>query len=359
MKVFVSVIDEEAGLASVLKDWIGTAFLGQVEVFVSTVDISSGEQWFRRLEEELTDARVLLVICSPGSVKMPWINFETGACHINGIPVIPICHSGITPDTLPIPLVFFQGLDAKAEDFCIRVMTDLAGHLGYPQSPQIRYEEMVVAVSDALSHTGQPSEQAGQGEMGSLDHLVSMMENMETLTGLVQDFGNSTEEITLHTQTYGDQASTVRPITNSGGPQHLQRLSRDFGRHLDTYAGRLEVLNRKYGSVLPEVESSMQHVVTSQAPQTEEDWEDIDGFLTTLDTVEQNLSEWKQATFQSRGVIDGLPNVQREMRQAARKIVSQFDVLTANLDSTLAMIQRVKITIQRLMQGRDAGQDAQ
>ena len=332
MKVFISVVDEEARLATVLKDWIGTAFLGQVEVFVSTVDISSGEQWFQRLREELTDAQVLLVICSPGSVKMPWINFETGACYINKIPVIPICHSGMSPNTLPIPLVFFQALDATAEDFCVRVMSDLATHLGFQQSPQIRYEEMIVAVNSALSPIGQPSEQAGQGEMGYLDHVVSMMENMSTLTGLVEDFGSYTEEITGHTQTYGTQSSAVSNAPNSGGPQYLQRLSREFGRNLDTYAGRLEGLNREYGSVLPVLESSLQNMLTFQASQTEEDREALDEFLTTLDSTEQNLSDWKQATLQSRGVIDDLPNVQRDMRQAARKTVSQFDVLTANLN---------------------------
>ena len=345
VKVFVSVIDEEAGLASVLKDWIEIAFVGQVEVFVSVVDISSGEQWFRRLEEELTGAQVLLVICSPGSVKRPWINFETGAGHIKGLPVIPICHSGVTPDTLPIPLVFFQALDARADDFCDRVMADLASHLGFRQSPQIRSEEMLVAVSNALSNIGQLSEQVDQGEMGFLDHFVSMMEKMETLSGLVEDFASYTEEITLQTQTYGAQSSTAQPRANSGGLQYLQRISRDFGRHLDLYVERLAGLNRKYTSLLPEIESSLQHVLTSQTPQSRED---IDEFLTTLNTTEQSVSEWKQATLQSRQTIDGLPNIQREMRQAALKTVGQFDLLTTNLDNTLSMFQRIKIALLQL-----------
>ena len=34
MKVFISHIAEEAALASVLKDWIESTFLGQVDVFV-------------------------------------------------------------------------------------------------------------------------------------------------------------------------------------------------------------------------------------------------------------------------------------------------------------------------------------
>ena len=92
MKVFVSHIAEEAALATILKDWIESTFLGQADVFVSERDISSGEQWFRRLEEELTDAKVMLVLCSARSVSMPWINFETGAGHIKGIPIIPKGH---------------------------------------------------------------------------------------------------------------------------------------------------------------------------------------------------------------------------------------------------------------------------
>ena len=345
MKVFVSVIDEETGLASVLKEWIEIAFVGQVEVFVSAGDISSGEQWFRRLGEELTDAQVLLVICSPSSVTRPSINFETGAGHIKGLPVIPICHSGIAPDTLPIPLVFFQALDTRAYDFCDRVMADLASHLSFRHPPQIRNEEMIAAVSDALSNIGQLSEQADQGGMGFLDHLVSMMGKIQTLSGLVEDFASYTEEITLQTQTYGAQSSTAQPTANSGGPRYLQRISRDFGRHLDLYAERLDDLNRKYESLLPEVESSLQHVLTSQTPQNRED---IDELLTTLNTTEQSLSEWKQATLQTRQIIDGLPNIQREMRQAARKTVSQFDLLTTNLDNTLSMFQRIKIALLKL-----------
>ena len=84
MKVFISHISEEAALASVLKSWIESAFLGQVECFVSSNDMTSGELWFSRLGEELTDAMVMLVLCSKNSVSMPWINFEAGQATSKG-----------------------------------------------------------------------------------------------------------------------------------------------------------------------------------------------------------------------------------------------------------------------------------
>ena len=141
-KVFISHIEEEAALASALKDWIESAFLGDVQVFVSHHDIMSGEQWFRRLEDELADAQILLVLCSNISVSMPWINFETGAGHIKRIPIVPICHSGMSVGSLPKPLSFFQGLVAEDDNFSISVMKDLAKHLGYQREPRLPYKDM-------------------------------------------------------------------------------------------------------------------------------------------------------------------------------------------------------------------------
>ena len=353
MKVFVSVIDEEAELAAVLKRWIEDAFLGQVSVFVSSVDMTSGQQWFRRLEQELTDPQVLLVICSPDSVSMPWINFETGACHSQKIPVIPICHSGMTPETLPIPLLFFQGLEAQANEFGVRVIGDLAKHLGFDRSPPIRYDDMTTQVKEALSHIGRASEKTDQEEMGSLDHIVSMTDKMETLTGFISEFGEHTNEIAVHTQAFGNQSRNVGNTSNPGTTRYLQRISREFGIHLDTYAGHLEDLNQKYGEVLPEVGSSLQHVVTLQPPQTTEDWDEINQLIDALDLSEKSMSDWKRAVVETRGTIDGLPNIQRDMRRAARKTVAQFDILIQNLDATLDMIYRVRSTMQRLVQSQE------
>ena len=154
MKVFISHISEEVTLASVLKRWIETTFSGEVFAFVSGHDIRPGEQWFNRLGEELADAKVMLVLCSQRSISRPWINFEAGAGCVKGIPVIPICFAGVTPDTLPPPLRFFQGLDAGSEDFVVKVIDALAQEFGYPKPAGIRYEDMTASVKEALSQIG-------------------------------------------------------------------------------------------------------------------------------------------------------------------------------------------------------------
>jgi TIR domain len=78
MKVFISHITEEKDLAALLKERIDEDFLGKVECFVSsdTESILAGENWLISVEEALRDASVEIVLCSPASVKRPWINFE-------------------------------------------------------------------------------------------------------------------------------------------------------------------------------------------------------------------------------------------------------------------------------------------
>ena len=391
MKVFISHISEEAPLASVLKEWVEAAFLGLVEVFVSQHDISLGQQWFQRLEEELTDAKAMLVLCSKRSILMPWINFETGAVHTKGIPVIPICYAGITTATLPAPLSFFQGLDATAGDFAERIMADLGKNLGYPRPPAIRYEEMTAKVQEALDLIGEEWGQNSTGELvnldpftmltekidqlanlisqqalgpddeeepgpdggeepgdmdhpGYVDHFVVFTEKTAELTSYISEFARSTNELVSGTDNFSRQVEQAGNNPSTGTPRYLQRIAGKFGGELNVYAGKTGDLNRKYGETLLEIRGSLQSMVTFA---TFESKEEFDGFLVTLDETGQAVLGWKHSVVQVRAMINSLPNVQREMARGARRIVGEFDTLTSNLDDTLNMIQEVELTIRR------------
>lgn len=165
MEVFVSHITSEAPLASTLKKWIKASFAEPVEVFVSSDDsITPGEDWLDRIKASLDSAKVMLVICSAESVCRPWVNFETGAGFIKGIPIVPICHAGMTRGTLPAPLSYFQALDAGEGNFASKLIRALATHLGIPHEPEIPYEKMTADMQVALSKIREQSEQADREE---------------------------------------------------------------------------------------------------------------------------------------------------------------------------------------------------
>jgi hypothetical protein len=86
--------------------------LGLLTVFVSsdTESIAAGEEWLRSVEQALENCAMQIILCSPDSITRPWINFEAGAAWIRKIPLIPICHSGLTPRDLPTPLSLRQAV---------------------------------------------------------------------------------------------------------------------------------------------------------------------------------------------------------------------------------------------------------
>ena len=116
--IFISHIADEREVAMALKQSVNEAFIGLIDVFVSSDpnSLAMGQRWLDEITHGLKNCSIEIVLASPASIRRPWINFEAGAGWVRDIPVIPICHSGMTPDTLPPPLKSLQsGLATDAE----------------------------------------------------------------------------------------------------------------------------------------------------------------------------------------------------------------------------------------------------
>jgi hypothetical protein len=120
--IFLSHIHEEKRLAITVKSAIEDEFSGFVDVFVSldASSIPAGANFLKRIEDKLVDCVGAVYLVSPVSVKRNWINFELGAVWIRNIlnirennteiSLIPLCHSGIQPSSLPLPLNNLNGI---------------------------------------------------------------------------------------------------------------------------------------------------------------------------------------------------------------------------------------------------------
>ena len=113
--IFISHISTETQLAQNLKQRIGSDFLGLVDIFVSSDQktIQAGSKWLNEVENGLKKADLQIVMCSKESVSRPWVNFEAGAVWLRGIPVIPVCHSGMHLNDLPVPLSMLEGIECS------------------------------------------------------------------------------------------------------------------------------------------------------------------------------------------------------------------------------------------------------
>lgn len=129
MKIFLSHISEESSVAKAIKESLESALPG-IEVFVSAADIRSGDQWLKVIDEAMELAKLILSLCSPNSVRRPWVNFESGSGWTRRIPVIPICYNGLTKENLPDPLGIFHGIELTNPQTCRELVEEIASKFG-------------------------------------------------------------------------------------------------------------------------------------------------------------------------------------------------------------------------------------
>src|SRR5690348_16907950 len=117
-RIFLSHVTVESKLADIVHGHFTKDFIGFVGVFESSdrLSIPAGAKWLDEVTTALKQAQLHLILCSDESVVRPWIQFEAGAAHIRGIPIIPLCHSGLTPAQLPVPLSGYQGVVASDKE---------------------------------------------------------------------------------------------------------------------------------------------------------------------------------------------------------------------------------------------------
>jgi hypothetical protein len=180
-KVFLSHINEERGLAMLVKDLIATCFEGQVDVFVSSDpdSLPRGSRWLTVISQTLEQCCFELVLCSPTSVKRPWVNFELGAGWVReSIPIVPLCHSGLSVTTLPSPLNQLHAAD-----------------LDNPQ----HVEETMQSIADSVTHDA-PSADWG-AFCAQVTEWSETYTYWEILNGLLSSLPNKLTQAILRGQT--------------------------------------------------------------------------------------------------------------------------------------------------------------
>jgi hypothetical protein len=143
LEVFLSHRTTEARFADLIKERLEEDFFGIINLFYSN-DITSvpvGSNWDESLIEGLRRATVMFALCSQHSVKLPWINFEVGGAATRGVEIIPLCHSGITPDQLPASMTMKQAVTLTSAKSLRRWYDRLSALIGC-RVPSVDFEAL-------------------------------------------------------------------------------------------------------------------------------------------------------------------------------------------------------------------------
>ena len=170
MKILISHVSEEALFALLLKDFIESTFLGQFEVFLSSNsgERGVGDKWLVELDGSLSSADLLLALCSPKSIRQPWIHFEFGCAWTKSMAITCVCHSGLNKVGLPPHLRTFDVLEVEDDDFMEQLFNDLAKRFGIKRLPRLSYDTMKAELRATLVSIAS-SAQASDKAMRTVD----------------------------------------------------------------------------------------------------------------------------------------------------------------------------------------------
>jgi hypothetical protein len=137
--VFLSHAAKDQATAIYLKKVIETAIPGS-DVFVSsdTEDLRPGDEWVKRIRENLREARILLLLASERALSRPWVWYETGSAWSREIRMIPCCVGKVRKGGLSAPFSFNQALNADETTDFRNLLGEIGRELGLAvQLPEI------------------------------------------------------------------------------------------------------------------------------------------------------------------------------------------------------------------------------
>lgn len=232
MKILISHIQDEHPLAEVLKQWLEESFIGQFDVDLNN-DIEvmkSGNAWLKEIDPLQTMNTLLIVLCSPDSIAMKWTEFKPGKLDGNRIPLLMICHSGLTKDRLPPQLSESDALDTSEDGFEGKFIGMIADKTHLPDVPTI--DEM--AFMDAIAKSLRNIEARGLASAQQpLPKALLPEALLKVLTKLAQSTGGTLTAGQLAERTNIPEQQVNEALTGLMERKLISRAASHFGP--DTY----------------------------------------------------------------------------------------------------------------------------
>ncbi len=132
-KIFISWSgDRTKAFAKKLKEVLENDIFSDhdLECFVSSEDIGTGTEWYKKLKSALRSCQIGIVCISKDNINAPWLNFEAGAMiHKKAmIPLLLNCSSDILKDT---PLHGQQAVAFHQQDEFLKMIRFIDETMGF------------------------------------------------------------------------------------------------------------------------------------------------------------------------------------------------------------------------------------
>ncbi len=125
--------DSSRKVAEELKKTLEEIFPKKINCFVSTQNIASGEDWYRRIKRNLERSSLGILCITKENIKAPWLYFEAGALVRNNMKVIPLLINCSPPSLDNTPIQVKQSIQFNRPEQFKKMLKDIRDQFNLAQ----------------------------------------------------------------------------------------------------------------------------------------------------------------------------------------------------------------------------------
>jgi len=254
--VFISYSSEDEAPVRLLKQRIEEAFSYEFDVFISCENIPRGKKWPPELYNALKNCKLMILFCSPLSIRNEWIHFEAGCAYIRGIDIITVCHSGLTTKGVPANLQDYQGIDFNEVDSLTVLFDSIKNSLKCKKIPIINskvvYEELSKEITVA-SHDYRNISNLFAEALGGLDSNVKLQVQQRINEIYIENLEINTKNVKSLLSGLEYYEGKIDNLVNSEFIDSITRFQKNYNvKPVDGILGRItyqsiQIAYKKYG----------------------------------------------------------------------------------------------------------------
>jgi hypothetical protein len=292
----------------------------------------------------------------------PNVFYELGVAHALLRPVILMAQSidEIPFDLRPYRVItyntHFARIASAREALRQTALGAIRGELewGNPVSDFASTGRLISRTPSISSESAASVEDEEEGDRGLLDHRVAMEEGFGELKEIINTVSEATSAIGERTKGYAERFVRAN-AQGSGSASAVRYIANEYGRELGEYGEKLSAANDSYERVARDAQNSIEFIISNATINSEGNARDILEFVEILGGVEKAAAGALESYIGMRESLKSVEGIEKSMTRAAKVVGREVERLIANIEKTLASVQRgIEIGRRRL---EDAGMD--
>lgn len=179
----------------------------------------------------------------------------------------------------------------------------------------------------------------GGEDLGLLDHIIEVEENFEYLTEIVLLVGRKLEnDFTPKVTSSTNILHTNKNLT----AKQKRNVIKELATHVSDYANFLKPKNDEYRTLIKNLETSIEFVLTSDSEHDDESINGIENFLNNFESMETGAKTGRTGFLNMLEVMRKLPNLEKSFNRANKYMQEEIQTFIANIDLTISMSSRAR-----------------